>query len=93
MYKRIPKELLERPKSGFGIPLGEWLRLPLRDWAETLLDEKRLAKDGFFQVSVVREMGVEHCMGRRRWHSQLWTILMFQAWLDNVRGDRLSLIG
>ena len=87
LEKHVPSALIDRPKMGFGVPIEHWLSGPLRDWAEALLDEQRLAKDGFFQVSVVREMWVEQCMGRRRWHSQLWTILMFQAWLDNVGSE------
>ena len=87
LEKHVPSALIDRPKMGFGVPIEHWLSGPLRDWAEALLDEQRLAKDGFFQVSVVREMWVEQCMGRRRWHIQLWTILMFQAWLDNVGSE------
>jgi len=92
LENHVPKTLIDRPKMGFGVPIEYWLSGPLRDWADTLLDEKRLKEDGFFEVSVVRKMWTEHCNGKRRWHSQIWTILMFMAWLDNVRGQQATLI-
>ena len=67
---------------GFGIPIEDWLRGPLRDWAENLLDEQRLNSEGFFNVKMVREKWNEHLSGTRRWHSCLWNVLMFQAWLE-----------
>jgi len=82
LYKYVPKELIERPKMGFGVPLAEWLRGPLRDWAESLLDAKRLEEEGFFNVSLVRQKWHEHLSGKRNWHHQLWNVLMFQAWLE-----------
>ncbi len=82
LYKHVPKALIDRPKMGFGVPLGEWLRGPLKEWAEALLDEKRLRDEGFFNVSLVRKQWEEHLSGRRNWQYQLWDILMFQAWLD-----------
>lgn len=82
LYKYVPKELIERPKMGFGVPLAEWLRGPLRDWAENLLDEKRLVAEGFFNVSLVSKKWQEHLSGQRNWSYQLWDVLMFQAWLE-----------
>ncbi|MBC7619390.1 MAG: asparagine synthetase B, partial [Candidatus Saccharibacteria bacterium] len=80
--KYVPRELIERPKAGFGIPVGQWLRGPLREWAETLLDESRLKREGYFNPAPIRQVWREHLSGRREWTSRLWTVLMFQAWLE-----------
>lgn len=85
LYKRVPKELVERPKMGFGVPLSEWLRGPLREWAETLLNEGRLQSEGFFNVTLVRKAWTQHLSGSRNWSNKLWDILVFQAWLENNR--------
>jgi asparagine synthase (glutamine-hydrolysing) len=85
LYRHVPKELIERPKMGFGIPLDSWLRGPLRDWAEALLDESRLRLEGYFQPAPIRQKWNEHLSGRRNWQHQLWTVLMFQAWLEESR--------
>lgn len=81
LYRHVPKELIERPKTGFGIPLDSWLRGPLRDWAEALLDEKRLRQEGYFHTEPIRKMWEEHLSERKNWQYHIWNVLMFQAWL------------
>jgi asparagine synthase (glutamine-hydrolysing) len=80
LHRHVPAELVERPKMGFGIPLGEWIRGPLADWAADLLSIQALQASGFFDIAVIRNRFQEHLAGRRNWQSSLWTILMFQAW-------------
>ena len=82
LYQYVPQTLIDRPKMGFGIPVDQWLRTSLRDWAENLLDEKRLQCEGFFHVDIVREKWREHLSGERNWQYLLWDVLMFQAWLE-----------
>ena len=83
LYKYVPKELIERPKMGFAVPIGTWLRGPLRDWAEDLLDENRLKSEGFLNSTLVRDKWKEHLTGKKNWHHHIWTVLMFQGWLQN----------
>jgi asparagine synthase (glutamine-hydrolysing) len=82
LYKYVPQELIERPKAGFGIPVGEWLRGPLREWAEALLDEERLAREGYLNPAPIRLAWSQHQSGRYDWTPRLWCVLMFQAWLE-----------
>lgn len=82
LYKYVPKKLIERPKQGFSVPINSWLRGPLREWAEALLDKQRLAEEGFFDSDIVRSKWDEHLLGHRNYGSLLWGILMFQAWLE-----------
>jgi asparagine synthase (glutamine-hydrolysing) len=82
LYRYVPAKLIERPKMGFEVPIGIWLRGPLRDWAEALLDPTRLAHGGFFDVPVLLRTWAEHLSGRFNWGLQLWNALMFLAWLD-----------
>jgi asparagine synthase (glutamine-hydrolysing) len=80
LYRHVPPELIERPKMGFGIPLGDWLRGPLRDWAESLLSEKNLREAGLLNTVLVRKYWEEHLSGRRNWQYLLWDVLMLESW-------------
>jgi asparagine synthase (glutamine-hydrolysing) len=82
LARYMPVELIERPKMGFAVPLDAWLRGPLRDWAESLLDEKKLRAEGWFDAQQVRSAWRSHLAGGNEWQQHLWTVLMFQAWLS-----------
>lgn len=82
LYKYVPREMIERPKKGFSIPLAQWLRGDLRGWAEGLLNETRLTTEGYFKPQLVRKIWLEHLSGRRDNSLKLWSVLMFQAWLE-----------
>ena len=82
VHKYVPQNLVERPKSGFAIPLRQWLRGPLREWAESLLDDRKLRQEGFFNSKPIRQKWQEHLSGKRNRQSELWDVLMFESWLD-----------
>jgi asparagine synthase (glutamine-hydrolysing) len=82
LNRYLPSKLVERPKAGFNVPIADWLRGPLREWAEALITEHRLERGGFFNATLVREKWHQHLSGRRNWQYHLWGVLMFQAWLE-----------
>jgi len=83
LFKYVPKALFARSKMGFGVPIDAWLRGPLREWADGLLNASRLRQEGYLRPEVIQRKWGEHLSGRRNWQYQLWSILMFQAWLEN----------
>jgi asparagine synthase (glutamine-hydrolysing) len=85
LYQSVPPALVDRPKKGFSAPIAEWLRGPMRDWAEPLLDESRLQQEDFFNARQVRQNWQEHLLQKRDWSPGLWHVLMFQAWLDEQK--------
>lgn len=85
LHKHVPRELVDRPKMGFGVPIDMWLRGPLREWAESLLNEHRLAGEGYLDPAPVRELWEQHLSGRRNWQYHLWNVLMFQSWLEDQK--------
>jgi asparagine synthase (glutamine-hydrolysing) len=82
--RELPKRLFERPKTGFALPLGDWLRGPLRDWAEDLLDPRLMAAQGWFDAVIVRDRWQQHLGGQRHSAEAIWAILMFQSWFRDV---------
>jgi len=93
LYRHVPAQMVERPKMGFGIPLHDWLRGPLREWAEVLLDASRLRKEGFIDPTAVQQKWAEHLSGQRDWGHHLWDVLMFQAWLEASHSPVLAAVG
>ena len=82
LYRHVPRHLIERPKMGFGIPIDHWLRGPLRDWAEALLEPTRLRREGFFEPQPIRRVWKEHLEEQANHQHELWNVLVFQAWLE-----------
>ncbi|HWX21813.1 MAG TPA: asparagine synthase (glutamine-hydrolyzing) [Candidatus Binatia bacterium] len=85
LYQYVPRALVDRPKRGFAAPIAEWLRGPIREWAEHLLGETRLRQEGFFDARQTRQKWREHLSLKRDWSPGLWHVLMFQAWLDEQK--------
>ena len=85
--RHVPAHLTERPKQGFGVPIGDWLRGPLRDWAEALLAPERLRREGLLHAAPVVARWQEHLSGRRNWQYHLWDVLMFQSWLEHQSAE------
>ena len=85
LYREAPQSLFDRPKAGFAVPVGEWIKGPLRPWAEELLDPARMAADGWFDPAIVQRRWTSHLRGRRDSTPALWAVLMFQSWLDEQR--------
>lgn len=88
LYRHVPKSLVERPKMGFNVPIDTWLKGPLREWAEDLLDEGRLRSEGFFEPAPIRRLWDSYLSGEGRRHHWLWDVLMFQAWWEEQRESR-----
>ena len=86
LSRYVPRELMERPKQGFEVPIGKWLRGPLRDWAESLLDESRLKREGYLNAQLVRFVWQSHLAGQSNREHDLWCVLMFQSWLETKKG-------
>ena len=89
----VPRELFERPKAGFAIPVGEWIKGPLRPWAEELLEPGAMRAEGWFDPDAVQRRWRDHLSGRRDSTPAIWAILMFQAWLRAERERRRSRLG
>ncbi len=88
LERYVPKALTDRPKMGFGVPIDDWLRGPLRDWAETLLDEQRLAREGYLNPVPIRQFWTDFITERTSSGYRLWTVLMFQSWLEHQTGAK-----
>lgn len=82
LERYVPRAQFDRPKTGFGIPIGKWLRGPLREWAEDLLSEDSLRQHGLFSYAPIRKKWNEHLASKRDWHYQLWDVLLLQSWLN-----------
>lgn len=82
LYQHVPQSLVDRPKKGFSIPLGDWLRGPLRDWVEHLLDEEKIKSQGYLDYELIHIGWTEHLNKEKDWSRMLWNILMFQSWLE-----------
>ena len=84
LYKYVPRDLIERPKAGFAVPVGQWMRGPLKDWASELLHEERIRREGYFNPELVQQLWQQHLSGKYDWTPRLWAILMFQSWKEGL---------
>ncbi len=84
LYKYVPEKIIDRPKMGFGVPIDVWLRGPLKEWAENLIDDKKLQQQGFLNPSLIHEKWKQHLSGKANWQYLLWDVLMFQSWLETT---------
>ncbi len=87
LNKYVPEHLVAGPKLGFALPIGQWLRGPLRDWAEALIERSRLQSGGDLDAELVQRCWAEHLGGERDWTARLWSVLMFQAWFEREQGS------
>jgi asparagine synthase (glutamine-hydrolysing) len=83
LYKFVPRELIDRPKMGFGVPVGSWINGPLKDWANSLLTEEKLNREGLLNTKLIRDRWLAHQNGSANWDSFLWSVLMFMQWMDS----------
>ena len=90
LHRHVPAELVDRPKRGFTVPIGDWLRSDLREWAEELLDERRLRAEGFLDPEPIRSRWLDHQAGQQPGAGLLWNVLVFQAWLENEPSRSLT---
>lgn len=90
LHRHVPRELVDRPKQGFAVPVAHWLRHALRDWAEALLSQDRLQREGYFDAATVRQVWADHLAERADYSAQLWGVLSFQAWLVEQRSSAFS---
>jgi asparagine synthase (glutamine-hydrolysing) len=91
LARHVPRELTDRPKAGFGVPIARWVRGPLRDWVESLVDERRVREDGILDADNVQRVWRQHLSGSHNHEGLLWSLLMFQAWKARWSPRRASL--
>jgi asparagine synthase (glutamine-hydrolysing) len=88
LYRYVPRQLIDREKMGFGVPMAQWLRGPLRDWAQALLEPRLLREQGFFDAAIIDSLWRQHLDEKADWSFQLWPVLMFQAWFSDQKKEK-----